>query len=325
MSMLRTATLVLVALAALLVGTSAPASAVDGGISGQVSDEFGNPIEGAWVEAFQFVGCCNQGAVATGSDGTYTIQGLPADSYRVYVSASGYAAEFYDDTTDITQAMPVAVSDGTVTPGIDFALSSGATISGRVTNETDAPIEGAFVDAILAAGCCSFGVTMTAADGTYTIEGLSGSYLVFASAGGFASEYFDDTIDTSLATPVTVGPGVSASGIDFALSACDTPWAQPAGDDDCDGFDTDSEQLLGTDPMKMCSADATPSNESPDAWPADLDDTRNVDIMDVLQIKPHFNSPPNPNYSARHDLNADGAVNIFDVLAVKPFFNQSCA
>lgn len=325
MNFLRTATFVSLALAALLTGASAQAVAVNGGISGQVTDEFGNPIEGAWVEAFQFVGCCAQGGALTGADGTYSIEGLPAESYRVYASADGHVAEFYDDTIDITQSVPVAVSEGTITPNIDFALSSGGSITGQVTDEHSVPIEGAFVDALLAEGCCSFGVTTTAADGTYAIEGLSGSYLVFASASGFASEYYDDTIDTSLATPVTVGSGSDASGIDFVLSSCNTPWTQPAGDDDCDGFDSESEQFSGTDPMLMCNADTTPNNESPDAWPADFDDNQASDILDVLTMKPHFNtSSPDPSYSARHDLDTDNDVDIMDVLAMKPFFNQSC-
>ncbi|MBI3975070.1 MAG: carboxypeptidase regulatory-like domain-containing protein [Armatimonadetes bacterium] len=316
------------ALAVAALFSAGRAEAVDGGISGTVRDGTGAPIGGAFVEAFAFSGCCDSGSALTGPDGTYTISGLTPDSYRVYASADGYVAEFYDDTLDITQSTPVVVSDGTVTPGIDFALSSGGSISGVVTEDpSGAPIEGAIVDAILAEGCCSFGVAVTAADGTYTIEDLSGtSYLVFASAQGFASEYYDDTTDVSLATAVSVTVGANTPGINLALSSCGSTWPTPAGDDDCDGFMTATEEFVGTVPMVMCATDSTPNNESPDPWPVDFDDDQDVDVFDILAAKPHFNtSPPNPGYSARHDLDADSDVDIFDVLKTKPFFGQSCA
>ena len=103
------------------------------------------------------------------------------------------------------------------------------------------------------------------------------------------------------------------------------PWPVPADDPDCDGFATNVENFVGTVPLNACPATNTPNDEDPDAWPPDFNDDRDVDITDVLAIKPHFlTSAPDPGYSARHDLNADGDVDITDVLKLKPFFLKSC-
>ena len=322
----RLGTLALAALAALLISGGAQADPGHGSISGLVTDELSNPIEGAFVDAFPFEGGGKGGGALTGLDGTYTITGLAPDSYRVYVFADDYVNEFYDNTTDITQSAPVLVEASTVTPGIDFSLSGGGGISGFVTDDLGSPIEGAMVDAVLAAGCCSFGVAITAADGSYTIDDLPGSsYLVLASATGFASEYFDDTTDASLATPVSVTVGTATPGIDLALSACDTPWSQPAGDDDCDGFETSAEEFVGTDPLNSCSADSISNNETPDAWPPDFNDDQAVNIIDVGEMRGMLNSTSGDGtYAPRQDLTADGAINILDVGALRAFFGSSC-
>jgi hypothetical protein len=325
MKLLWAAVLGLSALIAVLAGGGAEAD-ITGGISGRVSDQSDSPIEGAFVEALPVAGCCSFGNAVTSADGSYTITGLTAGSYRVWVFADGYVSEFYDDTLDPVQATFVAVTEGAITPGIDFALSSGGSISGLVTDGSGAPIEGALVDALLAEGCCSFGGAQTAADGTYTVNDLSGtSYLVFASATGFKSEYYDDTIDDSLATPVPVTPGATTSGIDFALSACSTAWSQPAGDDDCDGFSSTVESFVGTLPLTACAATPDPDDEPLDGWPTDNNDDQVTNLPDVLAYIPVFNSTaPGPPYGQRFDLNTDGQIGMADVLLFIRFFNQTC-
>jgi len=313
------------ALATLLLGGRADAG-TGGGISGRVTDQFGNPVEDAFVDAFPFEGGGHGLGALTGPDGSYTITTLDPNSYRVWVTADGYANEFYDNTTDITQSTPVLVEAGAVTPNINFSLSGGGSVSGVVTDEAGAPIEGAFVDAVLAAGCCSFGGAITAADGTYTVNDLAnGSYLVLASAAGFASEYYGDTIDASLATPVAVTAGATTSGVDFALSACSATWSQPPGDNDCDGFATSAEEFVGSLPLDACSADSTPNNEQADAWPPDFNDDQTVNIADAGDMRGTFNTSSGDGaYVERKDLTADGTIDLVDVGTLRPFFGRDC-
>ena len=98
-----------------------------------------------------------------------------------------------------------------------------------------------------------------------------------------------------------------------------TPWLTPIGDEDCDGFTTADENIIGTDPNLACG---------PDAWPPDINDSLQVDIFDVLFLAPpvFFSTPPGPPYDARLDLNADGTIiDIFDVLTMAPpIFFATC-
>ena len=90
-------------------------------------------------------------------------------------------------------------------------------------------------------------------------------------------------------------------------------------DTDCDGWTDDQEQgYLGTDPLDAC-----PDNPSHDAWPPDLDNDRDADIVDVLKFKPYVltSVPPSP---PRFDLDTDGDIDIVDVMKYKPIILTSC-
>jgi thermitase len=88
-------------------------------------------------------------------------------------------------------------------------------------------------------------------------------------------------------------------------------------DSDGDGFSDFAEIYMGTDYNDDCG---------PSAWPPDFDDSQTVNILDVLQLKPHFGtSSGDTNYSPRFDLDANGSIDILDVLAMKPPFKTSCS
>jgi len=73
---------------------------------------------------------------------------------------------------------------------------------------------------------------------------------------------------------------------------------------------------VGTDPLDACPDDA-----SDDAWPPDMDNNTEVDILDVLPYK--WKLEPNP-YDRRYDLNVDASVDILDVLLYKPVLGMTC-
>ena len=144
--------------------------------------------------------------VMGGLPASYTVQNLAAGSYRVRVSAwgSGYLDQTYPET--------VQVLGGQTTPNIDFLLSRGGSIAGRVFAEgtaTGTPIQGASVEVTVN----GMPVTLVTTDGEgrYEASGLaSGDYgVAVTSAVGFAGEAYPTTVH--------VVTGAQTPGIDFAL------------------------------------------------------------------------------------------------------------
>ncbi len=193
------------------------AFAPEGSISGTITNASGTPIAGAAVNANRDT-CCDGGGATTAPDGTYTINDLAPGSYRVDADAEAYAGEYYNNTYDWSAATLVTVASEVTTPGIDFALAPGGSISGIVTDALGTPIADANVYASRDA-CCDSGWSSTAGDGSYTITDLApDSYRVDADAVGYAGEYYNDTYDWDLAALVSVSSGATTPGIGFALA-----------------------------------------------------------------------------------------------------------
>jgi len=94
-----------------------------GTMSGTVTDDpSGDPIEGAWVVAIGPTGIA--GGAVTAADGTYTIPGLPAGTYRATVADpnGGRVQEFWPGGADYSAATPFAITAGATTT-IDEALA----------------------------------------------------------------------------------------------------------------------------------------------------------------------------------------------------------
>jgi hypothetical protein len=191
---------------------------VEGTISGVVKDPDGDPIVGAWLYAGPYTGSGSWVSGQTGPGGAYTIGGLATGDYRVQACATGYVCEYYDNTLDWNAAIPVTVTEGEDTPGINFSLRVEGTMSGTVTDDVGNPISGAQVWAGAYSGPGSYGSATTGADGTYTVGGLAtGDYNVQACATGYVCEYYDNTLDWDAATAVPVTEGENTPGINFSL------------------------------------------------------------------------------------------------------------
>ncbi|TAK62277.1 MAG: carboxypeptidase regulatory-like domain-containing protein, partial [Dehalococcoidia bacterium] len=188
-----------------------------GRISGTVTDLLGTPIAGAGVYAERVTGYA-AAYVVSAADGTYLADQLPPGDYKVSASAAGHLAQYYDGADDWNAATLVAVSSGSETTGIDFALPEGAKISGTVADALGTPIAGAFVVAERAGSLGGSGYAWSGADGMYLIDTLgSGNYRVRASASGYPTQYYDGVYDSGAATLVSASLGVETAGIDFAL------------------------------------------------------------------------------------------------------------
>ena len=182
-------------------------------------------------------------------DGTYVLTGVVAGTYKISFTPSStwwnpdtqqseptnLVPEYYDDALDWSSAKTVTVSAGDVKTGIDAALAKGATITGKITLPAGAPaewLEGVSVSASQE-GMGGRGYARDiAADGTYTLSGLSGGTYrvqfnvgVYTDANGknvtpnLLSEYWNSTRDYNTATKITVAAGSTTSKIDASLDA----------------------------------------------------------------------------------------------------------
>ena len=125
-----------------LVGLSAtlavdiPAHAAAGGsISGIVTDQHGEPIQGASVRAGLVTDPVDGPLISTtGADGRYELTGVPNGSFHVafaIMQAGQMKGSYYSNALTREDPTPVVV-DGGATTGIDQVVDTGASISGTV-------------------------------------------------------------------------------------------------------------------------------------------------------------------------------------------------
>jgi hypothetical protein len=150
---------------------------------------------------------------STALSGTYQLRGLRPGSYAVRftgcTSAGPTATEWWPNQPSLASATPVAVAAGEGRTGIDAALDPGGYVQGQVTDRAGNPVV-ACVDTYDEVGMMSRdfsrygGVT-----GAYRIGGLNdNSYRLrftdcSGNPNGKASEWYDDAVTKTAATPVT--------------------------------------------------------------------------------------------------------------------------
>jgi hypothetical protein len=194
----------------------------------------GSPIAGALVVCEPITG---QGhpviGMFTDADGFFLIEGMAIDSYRVTAYAPGLAADHAAGEFTWPQGSNMEYASE---EGFSMSIAPNGSISGTVTDEAGAPIEGIVVSAagMLTTGDAItnpltnepiVGQATTDANGEYTITDLlSGiSYAVTANpepkVGDQANYATDNTTysveNTSL---VPVSPATETKDIDFALA-----------------------------------------------------------------------------------------------------------
>jgi len=115
-----------------------------GHIQGTVTDGTGTPLPGIWVLASHWVGDHWEGAgdTETAEDGTYSLDGLPADDYRIQFQSEGeYVPVFYGGALTEEQATPVLVETGETVTGIDIQLTPAAHITGTAADPDGNPYD----------------------------------------------------------------------------------------------------------------------------------------------------------------------------------------
>lgn len=202
-----------------------------GRISGTVTDAVTSaPIPGVSVQITNSGGVVVTGIGTDGSGNYISRIGLPTGIYYVQTVFSDYVDKVYNDTNcqgcDVTRGTPISVTAGATTSAINFSLSTGGSISGRITNAANsAPLANVEVDIYTP---CQGIVTAAITDGlgNYTTPNSlpTGTYYaVTANSEGFIEKVYDNSptcpvCDPTLGTPIAVTSGATTTAINFALS-----------------------------------------------------------------------------------------------------------
>jgi Carboxypeptidase regulatory-like domain len=192
------------------------------GVSGVVTDAHGNPLQGVCVRITNGHG---NAFAESGPDGSYSILGLPADSFIVEFrggcgSAGSLAPQYYKNESALSSADPITLVAGKVMTGIDAAMTPGATITGVVTDASGHRLNDICVgiadESLLLFGDLFNDIVFTRS-GIYRVRNLApGHYQVdFGCGGGKYADHWYRTkagaFPTSVVSvPVGVTSGVSA-------------------------------------------------------------------------------------------------------------------
>ena len=215
---------------ALAVASSASQATSTGSISGTVTAATGGgALSGICVAAYATANSTSPLASATTQgDGTYAVTGLPAGTYNLEFSvgcgnSGNYLTQWYNNETSFIVANAVTVSAGSTTSAINAALATGGTITGTVTAASGgASLSGICVD-INQIGGSGAGTATTAANGTYSISGLStGSYDVefftgCGNSGNYLTQWYENQPTSGSAISVPVSAGATTASINAAL------------------------------------------------------------------------------------------------------------
>jgi protocatechuate 3,4-dioxygenase beta subunit len=170
----------------------------------------------------------------TDAEGRYRLTNVAPGAYRVSVFAPAHAVEGERDS--LTPGKLVNVAEGDNVEGVDFSLTRGAVITGRVIDEKDRPVIAAPVNAYKldadgsqqSAGPFNYMFVRWETDdrGIYRIFGLeAGRYLVVADFGsggrtgnGYLRTFHPDAVEEAQAKVVEVKSGEEAANIDIKVA-----------------------------------------------------------------------------------------------------------
>jgi hypothetical protein len=183
------------------------------------------------------------GVTSTDNEGRYEIKELTAGRYNVTASKGGFVQGSFGQRRPGEPGTPIDLADGQSADKVNFTLSRGSVISGRIVDDGGDPVAGTMVSALrfafvagsrrLVPGTGEGGSDRTDDQGAFRLYGLPpGDYYVSANnrnnsmmmpgmnnteADGFAPTYYPGTPNLGEATRVTVKAGQEMSGANFAL------------------------------------------------------------------------------------------------------------
>ena len=110
----------------------------------------------------------------TGADGSYRLEGLPPGPYVVnaWDPTTGHVTRWYPAGRTAGDAVEIPVTSGADQAGIDLDLPAAGAVTGRIVDQTGAPMAGLPAVAVNGFGAGQ-GVGITDASGRYLISGLT--------------------------------------------------------------------------------------------------------------------------------------------------------
>lgn len=214
------------------------ALAVGAAIEGLVTRaDDASPVVGVYVSALD---ANNEivGATETNADGTYSLGGLPAGTYRVRFGSpdSELVSEYWKDSYSWNGATLVTVAEKESVTEVDAQLDGVGYISGTVTKSADGSPVSATVLLYDVNNEVGDPYIDTDSEGNYRIAVTPGTYRVLFHAyeTGVMEEYWKDAREWEDATFVTVGADEEVEGISAALEVVSTITGTVALDSDED-------------------------------------------------------------------------------------------
>jgi protocatechuate 3,4-dioxygenase beta subunit len=188
-----------------------------GSFSGSIKDEEGNPINYAYVIAVDSLDNY-WGVTYTYENGNYQVSGLTTSKYKANVTANNYVSQWYNQVYDIENATSFQVTEGYDTPNIDFVLSKGGSISGRVTDKLGKPISEAWIE-VWDTLFYERSYVMTNDSGYYSATGLTtGRYYISASSSEYIQQWYNGAATLDEANKVNVVINENTNDINFILT-----------------------------------------------------------------------------------------------------------
>lgn len=174
-------------------------------------------------------------AAITGADGKYTITDVQPGTYSLSVSRTGYVSQEYGQRRQLA-GTPVTLVGGQQATGIDFALASAYSISGRILDEDGSPFAGAEVQALISqavngtSALIPVDTARTDDHGEFRLFGLpAGQYYIGASDPAFhgvasakgviryGATYYPGVSASEPAKPVALNADQPTARIEFQL------------------------------------------------------------------------------------------------------------
>jgi len=213
-------------------------------LKGQVTSAVtGGPLRRAQVRAMSME-ARGGGVTSTDAEGRFEIKDLPAGRYSITATKGGFVTGQFGQRRPGEPGTPIELVDGQTAEKVNFVLSRGGVISGRILDDGGEPVAGTQVSAMrfqfvagqrrLVPGGGEGSNDRTDDQGGFRLYGLPpGDFFVSASnrqgvmvaeatinnteADGFAPTYYPGTPNLGEATRITVKAGQEMSGANFAL------------------------------------------------------------------------------------------------------------
>ncbi|HEX6163242.1 MAG TPA: carboxypeptidase-like regulatory domain-containing protein [Vicinamibacterales bacterium] len=213
-------------------------------LKGQViASGTGAPVRRAQVRAMSMEGR-GGGVTSTDNEGRWEIKELPAGRYTVTAMKGGFAQGSYGQRRPGEPGTPIDLSEGQTAERVNFVLSRGAVIAGRIVDDGGEPVSGTNVSAMryafvsgtrrLVPGGSEGGQDRTDDQGYFRLYGLPpGDYYVSATATnnnnfmapgmnnteleGYAPTYYPGTPNMGEASRISLRAGQEMTGANFAL------------------------------------------------------------------------------------------------------------